>query len=372
MVAGEPSGDLLAAGLLTGILRRFPTAQVRGVGGPRLRRAGLEVSLDSSLLTAMGFMEVIKGIRGHLKRLRMVQEDIQAFDPDILIPVDFPGFNLALLSRIQPSRMKIAWFISPKFWAWRYKRIHRIIRWTDRVLCIFPFEVSHYQKWGGDAVYEGHPLVDLVESDVDPICFSEERGISTDKPLITFFPGSRDQEIEKLLPVALETVSQLGNSDATFAVHLIRESLLEKWRDPLVHAGIVPLAGSSWDTMRVSNLALIASGTANLEAALLGTPQIMYYRMHPVTWQLAKRVVHLQWASPVNILLEREGIPEVIQNNLVPEIARRIAEFLNDPGEFTRNVRANYEELRQRMGEPGVFSRLADQLVPLIEGADHG
>lgn len=371
LVAGEPSGDLLAAGLLRELKRRLPRARFRGVGGKHLRDAGLDLFADSSELAVMGLWEVLLQLRKQIRHLRRVTEDIQRFQPDLLIPVDFPGFNLALLQRLHSLPKKVVWFVSPKFWAWRYHRIHRIVQETDQVLCIFPFEVEPYHRAGGHAVYEGHPLVDLVHSDMTVDRFRQLHDLAGDLPLITFFPGSRRQEIERLLPLAIQVAKQKRSVPVSLAVHLAQPDLLPVWEPQLRQAGITPLTDPSHDAMRGSDLAFIASGTANLEAALLGVPQIMYYRMHPLTWQVAKRLVHLQWASPVNILLGREAIPELIQSNLQMSLVREIERFLEDPSRRRAELLAAQTEVTERAGRPGVFARLVSTLPGIAESADN-
>ncbi len=370
IVAGEASGDLLTAPLLTELRKLEPDLRLRGVGGDRMQSTGVTLFRHHRDLAVMGLVEVIRNWRRLTVALQEVQRDIENFRPDLLLLVDFPGFNLSLAARLRPSVPRLVYYISPKFWAWRYRRVHRLAALSDLVACIFPFEPELIQRAGGRALYEGHPLVDLVQTEQDRDTFFQQHRFETGQPLVTWFPGSRDQEVAQLLPPALMALTQVAQRfpDAQLAVHLASLELGHRYGDAVKAAGGTPLTGSSQDAMSHSDFAVVASGTANLETALLGTPQAMYYRFHPLTWQLARRLVKLDHASPVNIVLGRAAIPELLQTDLAERITREVTAFLENPAETAGRFQTDYAELKHRLGAPGVLARLAGALQPVLGG----
>jgi lipid-A-disaccharide synthase len=319
-------------------------------------------------ITVMGLAEVLRRWQTLSRALKEIEQDIRDFRPDLLILVDFPGFNLTLARRLRATIPSIVYYISPKFWAWRYNRVKKIARLTDLVACIFPFEPAHIERAGGHAVYEGHPLVDLVAADIDRETFFKEYHLKPEQKLVTFFPGSREQEVEQLLPPALEAVRELKKShpQVQFAVHLASTQLAGHFTSVVSRAGLITLSGNSHNAMTHSDYAAVASGTANLETALSGTPQLMYYRFHPFTWQLARRVVKLDFASPVNIVLEREAIPELLQDSLTERLIAEIDNYLRHPEESAENFTHQYAELSEKLGEPGVIKRLAQEISSFL------
>jgi lipid-A-disaccharide synthase len=372
LVAGEASGDLLTAPLVNELRRINPDLRFRGVGGGHLQQAGVTLFRHHQEITVMGLTEVLRRWQTLSRALKQIEQDIRDFRPDLLILVDFPGFNLTLARRLRDTLPSIVYYISPKFWAWRYKRVKKLARLTDLVACIFPFEPAHIERAGGRAVYEGHPLVDLVDADLDRETFFKEYHLKPEQKLITIFPGSRDQEVAQLLPPALEAVRELKQShpQVQFAVHLASTQLAGRYTSTISRAGLIPFSGNSHNAMSHSDYAAVASGTANLETALSGTPQLMYYRFHPFTWKLARRLVKLDFASPVNIVLEREAIPELLQDSLTERLIAEIDSYLRNPETTDEKYASEYAELSERLGTRGVIERLAEKISPFLNQAD--
>ncbi|MBL7033068.1 MAG: lipid-A-disaccharide synthase [Candidatus Delongbacteria bacterium] len=374
IVAGEASGDLLTAPLVREMKRLQPDLSLRGVGGDRLQQEGMTLLHHHRELAAMGLVEVLRRWRRLSQALREVERDILEFKPDLLLLVDFPGFNLILARRLRRALPKIVYYISPKFWAWRYRRVVKLARLTDLVLCIFPFEPAHITRAGGRAIYEGHPLVDLVAADQDRAEYFLQHQLKTTQPLITFFPGSREQEIAQLLPPALEAAQILRRRHPAvqFAVHFASANLAGHYAESVIDTGLTALFGSSHNAMYHSDFAAVASGTANLETALAGTPQLMYYRFHPVSWLLARWLVKLEYASPVNIVMERQVIPELLQDALCSRLVKQIDKYLAQPLEVAQAYTKEYDLLRARLGKPGVTGRLAKNLQTVLYPTDTG
>ncbi len=369
IVAGEASGDLLAAPLVTELRRLHPDLKLRGVGGGQLQRAGITLFRHHQEISVMGLTEVLRRWRTLSHALRQIEQDIRDYNPDLLLLVDFPGFNLTLARRLRDTLPSIVYYISPKFWAWRYNRVKKLARLTDLVACIFPFEPKHIERAGGRALYEGHPLVDLVAADLDRDTFFKQYHLKPEKKLVTFFPGSREQEVAYLLPPALEAVNALRKThpQVQFAVHLASTQLAGRHTSAVSRAGLVTFTGNSHNAMAHSDFAAVASGTANLETALTGTPQLMYYRFHLFTWKLARRLVKLDYASPVNIVLEREAIPELLQDSLTQRLVTGIDDYLQHPEKSDEEYACQYAELSERLGAPGVIERLAKKISPFLE-----
>ncbi len=365
-VAGEPSGDLLTAPLVSALSKRIPGLQHQGIGGERMAAAGVKLHHDLRHFSVMGLVEVLKRGPKLLSLLGQVTRRIAELQPRLVILTDFPGFNLPLAKRLHRAGLRVIYFVSPKFWAWRAGRVKTLAASCRETLTIFPFEPELIRAAGGRAFYTGHPLVDLVQSKLEPPAFRELLGLKPGEKLVTFFPGSRFQEVSALLPSVIKSISLLQqrlNFPWRAAVHFADSALRRRFLPLLAQTNLLAPEIASWEAMKHSDLAVVASGTANLETALLGTPQIMFYRLHPLSWWLARRVVQLEWASPVNIVLGREAIPELLQTHLSENLAENISAFFHHEQQQREHYAGAYSELRNLLGTPGVYKRLAAHLA---------
>lgn len=324
LVAGEASGDLLAGLLLGGLRRRWPDARLVGIGGPRMAAQGFEAWWPHDKLAVRGYVEVLRHYR-EIKGIRDALGDrLLAERPDAFIGVDAPDFNLGLEARLRAAGIKSIHFVCPSIWAWRAGRVDKIARSTDHVLCLFPFEPALLARHGIAATYVGHPLADAIPLDPLRVASRAALGLDADVPVVALLPGSRRSEIEAIAPTFLDTAARLAAARPSIRFVLPVVPGLRGLLDPLIarHAAGVPvqlLDGRSHEALAACDVTLIASGTATLEAALFKRPMVIAYKMHPLSWQIMKRMQLQPWVGLPNILCEDFVVPERIQSAATPE-----------------------------------------------------
>ncbi len=349
IIAGEASGDLHGANLVRSLLSEDPNLIIGAYGGPKMSRAGANVVRRYEDFAFMGFYEVLKNARKVLRNISKTVEVIIDFGPEQIIFIDFPGFNLRVAEKLKSSlkKCKFNYYISPKVWAWKTNRVHKINDLMDRVFVIFPFEEAFYQKFGYTVTYVGNPLLDEVHS--------SEKNTKT-KNLIAVLPGSRRQEIEKMLPIFSEVSTLMPEYEFEVSV------MPQHGRD--FYARHSDAAGtnlkfserSTYELLDEAAAALVTSGTATLETALFNTPQIVAYKTSPISYAIGKRVIKVKYISLVNLILDRPAVEEILQNELTPNrlCSRLQVLFLNQ-----HKLLEDYQELRQILGKPGASDRTA-------------
>jgi lipid-A-disaccharide synthase len=337
LVAGEASGDLLAGLLLAGLKQRWPQVATFGIGGPRMAAHGFDAWWPHDKLAVRGYVEVlrhyreIKGIRDALAARLLAER------PDAFIGVDAPDFNLGLEARLRAAGIKAIHFVCPSIWAWRAGRLGKIARSTDHVLCLFPFEPALLAKHGIAATYVGHPLADAIPLEPPRAAARAALGLTDDVPLVALLPGSRRSEIEAIAPLFLHTAALLARARPELRFVLPIVPGLQGMLDPMVarHAAGTPiqlLHGRSHEALAACDVTLIASGTATLEAALFKRPMVIAYKMHPLSWQIMKRMQLQPWVGLPNILCEDFVVPERIQSAATPErLADDVLAWLDAP-----------------------------------------
>ena len=364
MVAGEASGDLLAGLLLGGLRARWPALQAAGIGGPKMAAQGFEAWWPHDKLAVRGYVEVlshyreIAGIRQQLgDRLLAAAPNERA---DAFIGVDAPDFNLDLEARLKAQGMKTIHFVSPSIWAWRGKRIEKIRKATDLVLCLFPFEPAIYEKAGIPAAYVGHPLADTIPMEVPRSEARRALGLADDDEVVAILPGSRRSEVQYIAPRLLGAAAEMQRRrpNLRFVLPVVPglRHLIEPLR--LHHANgarIELLDGRSHEALAACDVTLIASGTATLEAALFKRPMVICYAMHALSWQMMKRMNYQPWVGLPNILLRDFVVPELLQGDATPaKLADATLAWLDDPA-GSRAVSVRFEslhhELRQNTAE---------------------
>jgi lipid-A-disaccharide synthase len=361
LVAGEASGDLHAANLLLALRRLDPSVEAHGVGGERLRAAGLECIARSEELSVMGLAEVVRELPRLLALSRRVRRAAVALRPDVAVLVDSPDFNLPLARVLRHAGIPVLVYISPQLWAWRAGRVRRIRRDVRRVLCILPFEVPFYERHGVAAEYVGHPLID----ELAPVL---EAPPAVDPESIAILPGSRWHEVEALLPAMLGAGAALAAARPSLRVRLIVAPglSLERMRGLLgAHADAVELVTEDRHQRLAScAAAMVASGTATLECALLGVPMVVGYRLHPLTYQLARRLVKVPFVSLVNLTAGERVVPELVQHDFTEgSLGREVRRLLGPDGAA---VREGLREVRRRLGEPGASERAARAVLKVV------
>jgi len=371
MVAGEASGDLLAGLLLGGLKQRWPHLKAEGIGGPRMAAQGFSAWWPHDKLAVRGYVEVlrhyreIKGIRDALAE-RLLRER-----PDAFIGVDAPDFNLGLEERLRAAGMKTIHFICPSIWAWRAKRAEKIARSADHVLCLFPFEPPLLAQHGIAATFVGHPLADAIPLDPPRAAARAALGLATDAPVVALLPGSRRSEIAYIAPLFIAAAARLAQQrrDLRFVLPVVPG--LRALIEPLVAAGAAPielLDGRSHEALAACDVTLIASGTATLEAALFKRPMVIAYKMHPLSWQMMKRMQLQPWVGLPNILCRDFVVPERIQGDATPEhLAADVLAWLDDAPR-ARDVAARFTELHHQLRRDTARTA-TDAIAQVLEAA---
>ncbi len=364
LIAGEASGDLHGAPLIRALRAADPQATFRAWGGDKMAAAGAPLVKHYRDLAFMGFVEVLKHLGTILKNIRFAKENIREFRPDVLILIDYPGFNLRIAKWAKAQGIRVVYYISPQVWAWKEGRAKAIKRDVDQMLVILPFEVDFYKRWGMEVPYVGHPLVEVVaaarKSDA-PAALGK-----TGKPLIALLPGSRAQEIRTKLPIMLSVVEAFPGYE--FAVAMAPSQPESLYQELAGGKPVTLVAGKTYELLRQSRAALVTSGTATLETALFGVPQIVCYRGHPASYWLAKKLIKVKYISLVNLILDRPAVPELIQQDLNRE---RLTEMLEKilPGEspVRRQMQQDYAELWDLLGSRQASETAAKAILALTQ-----
>ncbi len=355
MVAGEASGDLLAGALLGGLRARWPALTAQGIGGPRMADHGFQAWWPHDKLAVRGYIEVLSHYRELVGIRNELAERVLELRPDLFIGVDAPDFNLDLEARLKAGGIRTVHFISPSIWAWRGKRIEKIRRAVDAVLCIFPFEPEIYAKSGIEAHYVGHPLADAIPLEVPRAQARAALGLG-EESVVALLPGSRRSEIQYIAPLLFEAAAEMAGLRPGLRFILPVVPGLRHLVEPLrkLHAERVVvelLDGHSHEALAACDVTLIASGTATLEAALFKRPMVITYAMHALSWQMMKRMKYQSWVGLPNILLRDFAVPELIQRDATPErLAHAALSWLDDPARcaaLAKRFQALHLELRR-------------------------
>jgi lipid-A-disaccharide synthase len=374
LVAGEVSGDLHGSHLVEAIQRIEPEVQFFGVGGDGLERTGMKLLYRSQSLSVVGITEVIFKLRPLLKALRGLKKTLDQEKPDLVILVDFPGFNLRMAKIAHRRGIPVLYFISPQVWASRPKRIKLIARVVKKMIVLFPFEVPLYEAAGVDVEWVGHPLLDIVKPTLPREVAFQKFGLDPKRRTIGLLPGSRTHEIERLLPPLLATAHLLQQEvpDLQFIIPLApgipKPILISQMKNRSIPVKVVE--GFTYDVMNLSELLIIASGTATLEGAILGKPMIIIYKVSLPSYWIGRALIRVDHIGLVNLVAEKEIAPELIQKDVTP---RRIADeafrILRDPI-LSRKMTESMGEVREKLGEPGAAQRAAHIVTSLLREAE--
>lgn len=365
--AGEASGDLHGGTLCRALRELVPDTRLVGMGGPRMAEAGMEIVADPTAHAVVGMSEAVGRIPGLYRAYRTLVRRIYDEHPRALVLIDFPEFNLRLARQARRAGIPVVYFIPPQLWAWRRGRIRQMARRVSRVLAVFPFEPSLYEQAHVAVEFVGHPLLDVL-----PLSLSREEarrrlGLDPAVTLIGLLPGSRREEVARLLPAMLEAARRLAAVDPrrrflVGAAPSVDRSQLAALLAAAAGAGGPPVEvveGLTHELMAASDVVLIASGTATLEAALLSVPMVVCYRVSRLTEAIARMLARVRWISLPNIVAGRQAVPEVLQNEVTGQrLADEALKLLEDAPAATAQ-RAAFKEIRSRLGEPGVGPRAA-------------
>ena len=370
IIAGEASGDLHGSNLIREIKKKDNAAEIRGWGGSLMKDAGAEIVKDYRDLAFMGFTEVIRNLSTILKNIKFCKSDITRFKPDLVIFIDYPGFNLRIAEWAHKMGYKTVYYISPQVWAWKESRVKNIRANIDKMLVILPFEKAFFQKWHYETSYVGHPLVEVIErfkaspeADRLPVIYiAGGRSIKPVLPLVALLPGSRKQEILKKLPVMLEAsrafpdyqfvVAEAPGLDSDFYDEILKN---------------FPLAGrvrnQTYALLMHAQAACVTSGTATLETALFDVPEVICYKGSSISYQIAKRLIKVKYISLVNLIMDKPVVKELIQDEMnVANIISELKNLLTDAKTRDR-IHKDYSDLRALLSQDGNASAKAAQLI---------
>lgn len=355
IIAGEASGDLHASNFVKALKQKKQNVQFRGWGGDLMQDAGVDVVKHYKELAFMGFVEVAKNIRTILGNFKICKKDILAYKPDAVILVDYPGFNLRMAKWLKSKDIKVLYYISPQIWAWHQSRAKEIKKNVDHMFVILPFEQDFYKKHGMEVNFVGHPLLDVVEGFVP-----KELPLSG-KKMIALLPGSRKQEINLVLPEMLGVITHFSDYEFVIAgAPSQSESFYRKVMASHSLAQKIPIVfGRTYDILAKADAALVTSGTATLEAALFEVPQVVCYKGSPISYEIAKRLVKVDYISLVNLIAEEEMVKELIQNDLCTEnLVKELTLILDKKNQM--KISTNYKRLKGLLGNAGASKRLAE------------
>jgi lipid-A-disaccharide synthase len=365
--AGEASGDMYAARLATALLKRMDV-QLFGMGGPQMRAAGVDLVMDYDEVSVVGITEILKHLPSLMKAMDKMVGEAERRKPALAILTDFPGFHLRLARKLKPRRIRNVYYICPQFWAWRPWRANLIRRRFEKALCIFPFEKDFFSKAGISTEWIGHPLVGTVKASKSRKQLCEENGLSAGTALVTVLPGSRAGELAHHLPVLQEACARLNAKiPAQFLVAAAhpkdRELLGSGWPHGVK---VRVVMGETYDALAAADAAMISSGTATVEAALLDVPMVAIYRVSPLTATLARPLLRTPYFAMVNLIAEKQVVPELMQDDLNPDrLAAEVSRLLQDPN-VRSTLRAGLASVRERLGPPGAVERAADCIAGLL------
>ena len=351
IIAGEASGDLHGGNLIRAIGQKDDGAEVRCWGGDNMQSAGGQVVKHIRDLAFMGFWEVIKNLPQILRNISFCKQDILMFQPDVVVLIDYPGFNFRLLEFLKQNNFKVVWYISPQVWAWKEGRVKKIKQYVDKLLVIFPFEVDFYKKWNVEATFVGHPLLDVIET--DEIHHRDEN-------VIALLPGSRKQEIEKMLPLYMEVAKRFSGKKfivAGMSIHgkayyerFLHDVQCELWFD------------RTYDLLKVAHAAIVTSGTATMETALFNVPQVVCYKGSALSFFIGRMLVKVPFIAMVNLVCGKKVVTELIQHQATTDAVSAEVEKLLEP-ETRAQILADYNWMMQHLGGAGASARAAEEIA---------
>lgn len=360
IIAGEASGDLHGSNLIKELIKQDTGAEIRSWGGDLMEKAGAKIIKHYRDLAFMGFTEVIRNLPTILNNISFCKNDIETFAPDTIILIDYPGFNLRISKWAKLKGYKVIYYISPQIWAWKENRIHNIKKYVDKMLVILPFEKSFYNKWNYPVDYVGHPLVEVIENFIDNYKQNEHNWPF--QKTIALLPGSRKQEILQKLPIMLEVakhfkdyqfvVAKAPSVDDSFYSGILKD-----------YENVSTVSNKTYELLYHSSAALVTSGTATLETALFGVPEIICYKGSSISYQIAKRLIKIKFIGLVNLIMNKEVVKELIQHDLNKEnLIHELQLLLNDSSR-KKQINEDYIQLKSLLSMGGLASKNAADII---------
>lgn len=367
IIAGEASGDLHASNLMAEIRKKDSKAEFRAWGGDRMKKQGATLVKHYRHTAFMGFVEVVVNLRKVLGNIAECKKDLLAYHPDVLILVDYPGFNLRIAKFARKNHLKVCYYISPQVWAWKRHRVHAIKKNVDRMLVILPFEEPFYKEYGVNVAFVGHPLLDELAK-LEPTSrhgFVRRNNLSEKREIIALLPGSRKQEVERMLGTMLKVIPHFPQYQFVIAgVSSIDKNVyLRRIGDIDVHL----VENQTYELLQNASAALVTSGTATLETALLSVPEVVCYKANGLSYRIAKSMVKVRFISLVNLIMDREVVKELIQSDFNEEnLTRELESLLTNP-KRQKQMLEDLDVLKERLGNSGASEKAADVILSMIK-----
>jgi lipid-A-disaccharide synthase len=365
---GEASGDLYAGALVDALRARDPQLHVFGLGGDRLRAAGAELVGDFHSLSVTGLVEALRVLPDSIAMYRRLVQAARREQPDVLVLIDYPDFNFRLMAAVRRLGVPIVYYVSPQLWAWRAGRLQTMKLFVDRVLPIFPFEESLYRNEGMDVRFVGHPLIDLAIVRENRAELARRLDLDTNRPIVALLPGSRPNELHRLVPVLAAAVPRIASAVVGTQFVVARAPRLpESFFAPFHGVGATVRVADDCtdDVLAASDAVVTASGTATIQAALHGTPMVVVYRLSPMTYKLGKPLVRVPMYSMVNLVAGERVVEELIQDDCTPESVARECVLLLTDRDRVSDMKEQLAIVRERLGGPGASGRAADAILEI-------
>jgi lipid-A-disaccharide synthase len=366
--AGEASGDMYAARLALA-LRQRADVDLFGMGGPRMREAGVNTVVDSADVGVLGVVEIVRKLPALRRAWRRLISEIERRGPRLAILTDFPAFHLRLSRVLRRGHIRNVYFVCPQFWAWRPWRVRLVKRRFVRGLCIFPFEEDFYRKAGVQTDWIGHPLVEFVRASLTREAFAQRYGLNPKLPIVAVLPGSRPSELAHHMPQLVPAVEQMISARQQQFVFAVAPGLTKpqlKAQMGVLKAGVTMVENATYDLLGAADVAIVSSGTATIEAALLGVPMVVVYRVAPFTAWVVRRLARTRLFAMVNVLAGKEVVPELIQDAFTPKRVIYETERLLASAEDRAAMRRELAKVREKLGPPGAIDRAADIIAEMI------
>ncbi|MEJ7691467.1 lipid-A-disaccharide synthase [Daejeonella sp.] len=360
LIAGEASGDLHGSNLMKGLKSEDAQAEFRFFGGDLMNAEGGVMAKHYSEMAFMGFVEVVANLNTIFKNIKKAKLDILAFKPDVIILIDFPGFNMKIAQFAKQENIPVFYYISPKVWAWNQRRVLKIKKYVDRMFCILPFEVDFYKRWGMEVDYVGNPILDAIVENETDVQFKINHDLDV-RPLIALLPGSRKQELDRVLPEMVKTADRLP--DYQFVIAGAPTFTADDYLPYLNGQKIPVVFNSTYNLVLNSKAAVVTSGTATLETALLKTPQVVVYKGNPVSIAIARLLVNIKYISLVNLVMNEAVVKELIQEDCNSKTIGQELDMILHDQLYRTGILINYDELAIKMGSPGASQRAAKLMV---------
>ncbi len=363
IIAGEASGDLHGSNLIASIKKKDPRAKIRAWGGDLMKAQGATLVKHYRNLAFMGFVEVLMHLKIILNNFKLCKKDILKFAPDAIILIDYPGFNIKIAKFAHKHNIKVYYYISPQVWAWKKRRVHTLKKVVDKMLVILPFEKPFYEEYDMEAHFVGHPLLDELSKlkNVNRKVFLKQNNLDPKKEVIALLPGSRKQEVSRMLEIMLKTIKFYPNYQFVIGC---APSLDESFYKSIIgNENVHLLFNKTYQILQIASAAMVTSGTATLETALLYVPEVVCYKGNPISYHIAKKLIKVKFISLVNLIMNKEVVKELIQDDLTPENIKKELDLILTSHKKQRDLLEDYDELKCVLGNAGASNNAASIIV---------